>query len=194
MPLATDTSPDVRRAVAEELVGLSQGTLTDTVARALANLLQDENREVVKAAFVHLRGVAIPIEIEKPLLRLAQDPKLRLSVIRFALVDLKLKSPAVIDELLRAAQETRTMGFAFLGLKRGIPVESHDKVADALVTLLQSRDSYKTQRFCIELIGRYGSEEHTPALQSLADNALQRESLRTFAQHQIDVIRRRTAG
>ena len=124
---------------------------------------------------------------------MSRNERQRLSVITFALSRLKEKPSPVIDELLEALRESRTVDAALAGFRGGIPPDDHQRVTAGVRQLLESTDrrDVLTLRRCLKLLGLYGKPSDIPLIEAVVVHT--DRYVRAYAKEEIASIRSRDA-
>jgi hypothetical protein len=171
--MVDDESAEVRGAVAFAVRRTQTGVIDGEAADALLRLLADTDHHVRHSALNSLSGIRVDARLEAALLAGANDrtdPETRRRTIRFGLSNVDGKSPRVVATLLEAIDDAddELASSARMALRFGVGKAERAQVADAIVRLLETRDSAGVAQECDHLLRLHGSAKQVPALEALA--------------------------
>jgi beta-lactamase regulating signal transducer with metallopeptidase domain len=187
-----DPSPELAPSASHLLFLYTEGKIEGEAAGVVLRLLGSGDENLVRETLRGLWGAQASPEVQARLLEVAKTSA-RHDAIYFGLSTLANKFPAVVDELIRAAEDpdSNVSGRAVWGLGHGVPEESRRKAADFALRLFEARGAHRLRSDCLGMLGQYGDASHLPALEALEGNGLLKDDLRAAARDAIGKIQSR---
>jgi HEAT repeat protein len=193
--LETARDPATQAGASHLIFTFTEGDLTGKAGEAVLALLSLERRETLRSVLQGLWGAKVSPEIEKRILALAKTES-RGDAIYFGLSTLRDKSPAVVDELIRAVDDPdwNVSWRAVWGLSHGVGAESRSRVADFLLEAFEARSDKSIREYAFEGLKQSAGRAQLEAIERLAANELLSEAWRVRFRELAAGIREATKG
>jgi hypothetical protein len=183
LPLANDSSPEVRREVGGALISIADGREKEKVIPALMRLLKDEEYKVIERTLRSMWGQYTSPEFDALLIELSRDPRHRGHVIYHCLSTMRTKSPAVCRRLIEELDEPdwNDSGRAAWGLTYGVVEEANSLVEEGLLKALPEETNPYTRKQEFRALRRVATEKARPYLRLVVDSDMETEEFKQQA-------------
>ena len=183
IPLADDSSPEVRREVGGALIGIGKGEEKEKVIPALMKLLKDEEYKVIERTLRSMWGQYSSPEFDALLIELSRDPRHRGHVIYHGLSTMRTKSPEVCRRLIEELDEPNwnDSGRAAWGLGYGVVEEAYSLVEEGLLKALPEETNSYTRKQEFRALRRVATEKSRPYLKSVIQSEMETQEFKELA-------------
>ena len=175
IPLAEDSSPEVRRGVGGALISIGDGREKEKVIPALMKLLKDEDYKVIERTLRSMWGQYSSPEFDALLIELSRDPQHRGHVIYHCLSTMQTKSPEVCRRLVEELDEPdwNDSSRAAWGLGYGVVEEAYSLVEEGVLKALPEETNSYTRKQEFRALRRVATEKSRPYLKSVAESDME---------------------
>ncbi len=193
IPLAQDTSAQVRERVGGTLIQLGKGQRPEIVIPALMKLLQDEDSKVVEQTIRSMWGQYTAPEFDALLIELSYEQKYHHNAIYFCLSTMRTKSPAVCRRLVEVLAEPDhgNSGRAAWGLTYGVTEEAKALVEAGLLKALPEETNDYTRKNELRALTNVATEKSRSYLTSVAESDMETEEARKTARQILAALDRK---
>lgn len=173
--LADDPSEVVRRSVSHLLSIYEKGDFTGASGETVLGMLEREGRPVRREVLRGMWGATLSPELEAKVIALSRssDRDEMHDAVYFALSTSANKSSAAVDRLIEVLADpdvVNNAGRAAWGLRQGVDEADRARVADAAMTLLETRRRGTLWNQAAELLGRHGSSQHRAGVERMLED------------------------
>ncbi|MEZ6128430.1 MAG: hypothetical protein R3C59_07090 [Planctomycetaceae bacterium] len=153
-------------SISHLLLLFGDGEISGKSEEIVLTLLNSSDHSIRREALRGLWGAKTSDKLMDRVIELVDDAESHHDAIYFALSTSPDKNKAVVDKLIETLSDPDWNNWdrALWGLGYGVRESEQQKVADAMLQMIENRSDPKTQEKCARLIQTYGSEEQKARL------------------------------